>query len=347
MAYLYSSDAYSPQEIARRVEQTGVVKAAMPPFKTFMLGVLAGGFIGLGGLFATFIAADPSFGPMTGRLLAGLFFASGYIMAILAGAEVFTSNNLLAMAWASGKITLSRLLGNWSLVLAANAVGALGLIALFLLSGLHSSLDGAVGRTAWLVGAQKMDLTFIETFARAVLGNLFVCVAVWISLGGRSMTDKVIGVLLPLSALAALSLEHVVASLYYVPRAALLFWLNPEYLPAGAAALSPLGVGAHFGAVIAGNIVGGSLMVAAVYYVIYRRGAEDVPLTHEGQAPRDSLVLPGVPYPGPAHRIAPSPARAAAGGSVAEPVGAAAPGAPEPATAGQAAGTERPGPRVF
>ncbi len=275
MAYLYTSDAYSPQEIARRVEATGVVKAAMPPFKTFMLGVLAGGFIGLGGLFATFIAADSGLGQMPARLLAGLFFASGYIMAILAGAEVFTSNNLLAMAWASRKISLARLLLNWGVVLFANAVGALGLITLFLLSGLHGALDGWVGRTAWTIGAFKLELSFVETFARAVLGNLFVCVAVWISLGGRSMADKVLGVLLPLSALAALSLEHVVASLYYVPRAALIYWFYPEYLPTDAAALSLLGAARHFVAVIAGNIVGGSLMVAAVYYVIYRRGAED------------------------------------------------------------------------
>jgi formate/nitrite transporter len=277
MAYLYTSDAYSPQEIARRVEEAGVIKVGMPAFKTFMLGVLAGGFIGLGGLFATFIAADSSLGVMTGRLLAGIFFASGYIMALLAGAEVFTSNNLLAMAWASRRISFLRLLRNWGIVLMANAVGALGLITLFLMSGLHSALDGAVGRTAWLIGAQKMDLTSIETFSRAVLGNLFVCVAIWISLGGRSMTDKVIGVILPLSALAALSLEHVVASLYYVPRAALLSWLHPEYLPAGAELLSWSGALVHFVPVIAGNIVGGSLMVAAVYYIIYRRGAPATP----------------------------------------------------------------------
>jgi formate transporter len=280
VAYLYTSDAYSPQEIARRVEAAGIIKAAMPPFKTFMLGVLAGGFIGLGGLFATFIVADSAFSPMTARLLAGLFFASGYIMAILGGAEVFTSNNLLAMAWAAKKITFARLLLNWAVVLAANAVGAFGLIALFLLSGLHSSLDGLVGRTAWLIGAQKAELTLVETFARAVLGNLFVCVAVWISLGGRSMADKVLGVILPLSALAAMSLEHVVASLYYVPRAAMISWLYPEYLPEGAVSLSWWTICSHFGPVIAGNIVGGSLMVATVYHVIYRRGDEDPPPEH-------------------------------------------------------------------
>lgn len=275
MAYLFTTDAYSPQEIARRVEESGVVKASMPIFKTFMLGVLAGGFIGLGGLFATFIAADAGLGYMAARLLAGVFFASGYIMTVLAGAEVFTSNNLLAMAWASGKISVLRLLRNWGIVLAANAVGAFGLIGLFLMSGLHGAMDGAVGRTAWLIGAQKLDLTFLETFARAVLGNLFVCVAIWISLGGRSMADKVIGTILPLSALAALSLEHVVASLYYVPRAALIWWMYPEYLPAHAKSLSLVSIGAHFAPVIAGNIVGGSLMVAAVYNVIYRRGAND------------------------------------------------------------------------
>lgn len=127
MPYIYSSDAYSPREIAKRVEEVGVLKAKARFMETFMLGILAGGFIGLGGLLFTFVVAtDPGYDVMSLRLLGGVLFASGYIIAILAGTEVFTSNNLLAMAAASRRITFRQLLHNWYIVLLANAVGALG-----------------------------------------------------------------------------------------------------------------------------------------------------------------------------------------------------------------------------
>jgi formate transporter len=275
MPYLYTSDAYSPSEIARRVERVGVIKAKARVLKTAMLGMLAGGFIGLGALFYTFIMADTSLSPAVAAMMGGVFFGSGYIIAILAGAEVFTSNNLLAMALAARRITLTQLLRNWGIVLIANFIGAVGLILLFLLSGLMETMDGAVGEAAYRMGAAKGEIGFIETFARAVLGNQFVCIAVWISLGGRSVTDKVIGMLFPLTALGALSLEHVVASLYYLPRSLMIGWLFPEYVCPDLPLLTASMVSMHLLAVITGNIIGGSLMVAAVYHIIYRRHPED------------------------------------------------------------------------
>lgn len=272
MPYLYTSDAYSPQEIATRVEEAAVLKTRAPIYKTWMLGMMAGGFIGLGGLFSTFVAADAELGFAAGRLLGGLVFSVGYIIAILAGAEVFTSNNLLAMAWASGKISLAQLLKNWGVVLGANAVGAAGLAGLFLISGLHGLEGGEVGRVAYGVGVAKLELGAWEGFARGVLGNLFVCIAVWISLGARSTSDKVLGVILPLSALGALSLEHVVASLYYLPRTVLLGWFYPEYIGEGMAEMTLGAAWGHLWPVMLGNIFGGSFMVATVYHVVYRRG---------------------------------------------------------------------------
>jgi len=269
MPYLFTSDAYSPREIAAKVEAVSVLKANARFMRTFMLGTMAGGFIGLGAVFYTFIAADASLGPVAARLLGGLFFAIGYLIALLAGAEVFTSNNLIAMAVAARKIRISQLIRNWLIVLFANAVGAFGLAVLFLLSGLHREMDGAVGAAAYQIGAAKVSLPPVEAFARAVLGNLFVCVAVWISIGGRSVADKVLGAILPLSALGALSLEHIVASLYYIPRSMLLAVYFPEY-----ASGPPIGAGQILGhalPVIIGNIVGGSFMVAIVYHIIYRR----------------------------------------------------------------------------
>jgi formate/nitrite transporter len=275
MPYLYTSDAYSPSEIARRVERVGTLKAKARVLKTTMLGILAGGFIGLGALFYTFIAADSSLSPAIAAIVGGIFFGSGYIIAILAGAEVFTSNNLLAMALAARRITFAQLLRNWGIVLIANFMGAMGLIILFLLSGLMQTMEGAVGEAAYRMGAAKAEITFIETFARAILGNQFVCIAVWISLGGRSVTDKVVGMLFPLTALGALSLEHVVASLYYLPRSLLIGWLYPEYVCSDLPILSISGVSIHLVAVVLGNVIGGSLMVAAFYHIIYRRHPED------------------------------------------------------------------------
>lgn len=273
MHHIYGADAYSPDEIAKRVEQVAVIKANARFVKTFMLGVLAGGFIGLGGLFYTFIVADPDFGFMPGRLLGGVFFATGYLIAILAGAEVFTSNNLLAMAVAAGRITLRQLLGNWCIVICGNAVGAFGLAILFLLSGLHQLIGGAFGETAYAIAAAKGEISLLETLCRGILGNLFVCISVWITIAGRSVADKVIGAILPLTALAALSLEHVVASLYYIPRAWLLAQFYPEYVCTEMPALTLIGTFSHLGVVTMGNIFGGSIMVASVYYLIYRHGS--------------------------------------------------------------------------
>jgi formate transporter len=269
--YIYTSDAYSPKEIAEKVEDMSVLKANARFLQTFMLGVLAGGFIGMGGLFMTFIAADTGLGDTGVRLLGGMFFATGYLLAILAGAEVFTSNNLFAMAVASGKIRFHQLLRNWGIVLVANAIGAFGLVVLFLLSGLHTEMGGQVGVAAYEIGVRKIELGLIETLARAILGNLFVCLAVWITLGGRSMADKVLGALFPLTALGALSLEHVTASLYFIPRSWLLAKFYPEYTDGVAFEVGPQIFLTHYLPVIAGNIIGGSFMVATVYYVIYRR----------------------------------------------------------------------------
>lgn len=181
------------------------------------------------------------------------------------------------MAAAPRRITLGQLLCDWHITLLANAVGALGLGILFILSGLQHELDGAVGQTAYVVAAEKGNLSFLETFSRAILGNLFVCIAVWISLGGRSVTDKVIGAMPPLIALGALSLEHVAASLYYLPRGALIAWLHPEYIDPSLPALTWGTAFFNLSSVIAGNIIGGSVMVAIVYHLIYGRHHEKEP----------------------------------------------------------------------
>jgi formate transporter len=260
MAEIFGSDAYSPGEIAARVSEVGVAKARLPWLTVSLLGVLAGAFIGLGALMFTLVASDASLGFAASRLLGGLAFSLGLILVTVAGAELFTGNNLLAMAWAAGRIGTGELLRNWVVVCMANLVGAAGLAVLVWLSG-HASLnDGAVGSAAIRIATTKAQLPWNELFFRGMLCNVLVCMAVWMALAGRSVVDKCVAIVFPITAFVAAGFEHSIANMYFFPLAALLG------APLGAADLAR-----NLVPVIAGNIVGGSVGVALVYWVVYLR----------------------------------------------------------------------------
>lgn len=260
-------DAYAPAEIAARVETLGVAKARMPFLKTALLGLLAGAFIGLGALFSTLVFADASLGFAVKRLLGGVCFALGLFLVVVAGAELFTGNNLLAMAWAAGRITTGDVLRNWTIVCLANLVGATGLAVVVYLSG-HWHMNGdAVGQTYHAIATTKAALPLWEAFWRGVLCNVLVCMAVWMALGGRSVTDRAVAVVPPVAAFVAAGFEHSIANMYYFPLA---------WLIAGDLGLQAPGIGAVVGnlvVVILGNLAGGSVLVALVYWVIYLRSA--------------------------------------------------------------------------
>jgi formate transporter len=255
-------DAYSPRQMAERLEALCVAKASTPLLSLVMLGILAGAFIGLGALYSVIVFADPALGLAAKRVLAGVVFSLGLVLVVVAGAELFTGNNLLAMAWAQGTITTRDVWHNWVVVCAANFAGAAGLALLVWLSG-HAD---AYARTYFEIAAAKSALPWWSAFFRGVLCNALVCMAVWMTLAGRSVADKVLAVLFPISAFVAAGFEHSVANMYLFPLATLLqaargapfdvSWLWTNLVP-----------------VIAGNLVGGSVLVALVYYVIYRRPA--------------------------------------------------------------------------
>lgn len=260
MSDVFGSDAYAPREIAARVTEVGVVKARLPLLTQALLGVLAGAFIGLGGLMYTLVASDAGLGFAAQRLLGGLVFSLGLVLVTVAGAELFTGNNLLAMAWASGRIGTGEVLRNWLVVALANFVGAAGLALLVAASG-HAGLNhGEVGQAAVRIAVAKTDLGPLQAFCRGVLCNLLVCMAVWMALGGRSLVDKVVAVVFPVTAFVAAGFEHSIANLYFFPLAMLLGG------PVGWADLA-----ANLLPVVAGNLVGGSVLVAGVYWVIYLR----------------------------------------------------------------------------
>ncbi|MBL9053491.1 MAG: formate/nitrite transporter family protein [Tabrizicola sp.] len=246
-----SHDAYRPAEIAALIETAGVAKAALPLHRTATLALLAGAFIGFGAAFwcVAMAGTDPGIGPQ--RVLGGAVFALGLILVVVGGAELFTGNALMVMAAVDRRITVGALLRNWALVYAGNLIGAIGLAVAFGLSGL---LDGPMGVTAAKAAAAKAALGPVEAFVRGALCNALVCLAVWLSFAARSATDKVLGVLWPVTAFVALGLEHSVANMFLIPAG---LWAGAEVTAAG--------VAGNLLWVTLGNVVGGAGGVALAY----------------------------------------------------------------------------------
>jgi formate transporter len=270
MKEIFGLDAFSPSQIAERVEHIGVVKARLPLVPMFMLGVLAGAFIALGALFYVVVISGNTQSWGLTRLLGGMAFSLGLIMVVIAGAELFTGNNLLVMAWADGKIKLSELLKNWSVVFFANAIGACGIAWLVLQSNHLQMLDGELGLQYLKIAKAKTSLNYKEALFSGILCNLLVCLAVWMSQAGRSVTDKMLSVILPVAAFVAAGFEHSIANLYLLPVA---YFIQGDYVEAFPD--YALGLGAvvrQLIPVIIGNIIGGGVLVAVTYNMIYGKG---------------------------------------------------------------------------
>jgi formate transporter FocA len=273
-------DAFLPPEMARRAEQVGIKKATMPAGTTFVLAVLAGAFIALGANFAMTVTAGASglpFGVM--KLLGGLVFCLGLILVVVAGAELFTGNNLIVMAAASRQITLAQLLRNWGIVYAGNFVGSLATAGIVFLSGQYRFGRGAVGLNALNTASAKCQLSFIQAISLGILCNALVCLAVWLCFSARSTTDKILAIIFPITAFVAAGFEHSVANMYFIPigllikaQAAAEFWQQAGGSAADYAALTwPNFVVANLLPVTIGNIIGGTVMVGVVYWFVYLR----------------------------------------------------------------------------
>lgn len=267
---LYGSDAYAPAEVAHRIEAVGVAKARMATLPLLMLGVLAGAFIGLGSMMFVLVHSDATLGFAASRVAGGLVFSLGLMLVTVAGAELFTGNNLLAMAWADRRIATREVLRNWLLVGLANFAGAAGLAVLVYASGHTQMNDGAVGDTVVRIALAKQQLPLLEAFVRGVLCNVLVCMAVWMAMAGRSVVDKAVAVVFPITAFVAAGFEHSIANMYLFPLAMLVQAGGAQ----GAAAVTWGGMSANLAVVIAGNLLGGSVLVGLAYHVIYRRGRD-------------------------------------------------------------------------
>lgn len=254
-------DAYAPGQIAARVESAGIAKVAQPLATTFMLSLLAGAFIAFGGMLYTLAMTDHGLGFGPARLLGGLVFSLGLILVIVAGAELFTGNNLVVMAFADGRISLSALLRNWTVVFIGNVAGSLGMAVLMAMSGTLGLGDGMVAETAIRIAEAKANLPATEAFIRGLLCNALVCLAVWLCFAARSVTDKILAIVFPVTAFVALGFEHSIANAYLIPVGLLAGGVNIGFADASQNMLF----------VTLGNIVGGGVFVALVYWVIYGR----------------------------------------------------------------------------
>lgn len=273
---LPSVDALLPAEIAERASIMGVKKARLSAINTFVLAVLAGGFVAVGALFATVVVAGASgalpFGMV--RLLFGLAFCLGLILIILAGAELFTGNTLITMAWASRKVSTFDLLRNWVIVYFGNLTGAIVTALLVFMAREYTFGGGAVGQAALTIANNKVNLDFMQAVALGILCNALVCIGVWLTLGAHTTSDKILAILFPISAFAAAGFEHSVANMYFIPIGLLIKQFDPAFAASLNLNLNNLTVAGFLGNLIPvtiGNIIGGVAMVAATYWFVYLR----------------------------------------------------------------------------
>jgi formate/nitrite transporter len=271
---IFNFNAYSPAEIQALIEAVGVKKATLPTLPCFLLAAVAGGSIGFGALYYSIVASDASLSFATLRVMGGVVFSLGLAIVMVAGAELFTGNNLIVMAWASGKISAAAVLRNWTIVYIGNFAGAAGLAILVVLSH-HLDMNG--GRIALAVlqtAAAKITPDMLTLFFKGILCNLLVCLGVWLAYAGRSVTDKIVALIFPISAFIAAGFEHCVANMYFFAVAWLLKMTGQ--LPDGfdGSTITASGFLHNLIPVTVGNVVGGAGFVGFVYWAIYQKGLD-------------------------------------------------------------------------
>jgi formate/nitrite transporter len=271
----------APKTIAETVAQTvGVAKATSPWLTVFVLGILAGAYIGFGGLLSTTVTFDTAskWGIGITKILGGAAFSVGLMLVVIAGAELFTGNNLMVSSVMMKEITFSTMLKRWGVVFVANFIGSLIVVFVFYFSGLWKTGDGALGVAAVKIAYNKTALTFGEALWRGIGCNWLVCLAVWMALAARQIIGKIFAIFFPIMAFVAIGFEHSVANMYFIPTGIML--MN------GAGFNSVSGVDPNILGwmnflwrnllpVTIGNIIGGAVFVGMSYWGAYLRPTSD------------------------------------------------------------------------
>lgn len=246
----------------------GFAKARLTRGRAFVLAILAGAFVALGASFMLMVRSDVSLSPTISLVLGGLAFCLGLFLVLVAGAELFTGNCLMVIGALDGRYPLVRMLRKWAIVYAGNAVGALLVVVLLLVSGFAEMQGGAVGELACSVAASKASLSPVVAFSRGILCNVLVCLAVWMGSAGKTVCDKLAAAILPVVAFVVLGFEHSVANMFFLPLGLVIeaLW--------GGSSVVVLGVASNLVFVTLGNIVGG-VAIAAAYWFVYGRDGRD------------------------------------------------------------------------
>jgi formate transporter FocA len=278
MQQFSSFDPWLPPEMAAKAEDVGVSKAKLGFYRMFFLAVLAGAFIAMGAVFSTMATTGASALPFgITRVIGGLTFSLGLILVVVAGAELFTGNNLIVMAWASRKIKTSQLLRNWVIVYIGNFLGSILTAFMMYLTKQYTFGMGTLGLNALNIAHIKVSHEFLQALVLGIFCNALVCLAVWLCISARTDTDKVLLIIPPITAFVAAGFEHSIANMYFIPVALLIkFGANSEFwtqIGKTAADYPNLTWGNFFLAnllpVTVGNIIGGTIMVGLVYWSIY------------------------------------------------------------------------------
>jgi formate/nitrite transporter len=275
-----SIDDKAPKGIAETFAQTvSVAKATSPWFAVAVLGILAGAYIGFGGMLSATVTFDAAakVGLGLSKLVGGAVFSVGLMMVVIAGAELFTGNNLMVSGVMSGKITCSTMLKRWIVVFLANFVGALLITLIFYYSGLWKTGDYALGATVVKTASTKVGLPFGEAIWRGIGCNWLVCVAVWMATAARQTVGKVFAILFPIMAFVAMGFEHCIANMYFIPTG-ILFSGIPEVATVAGINTASLTWGNFLAnnllPVTIGNILGGVIFVGMGYWGAYMRPAK-------------------------------------------------------------------------
>jgi len=270
-----SFDDYTPAEIAKKVEAAAVKKAGLPFWSIVLLSILAGSFIALGGVLLTLVTFDSTLSSGLTKLIGGLVFCTGLILVVVAGAELFTGNNLIVMGVASKVVRFDQLVKNWIIVYIGNFIGSLAVVLLMYYTNLWKMGSFGYAAKSVMIAAGKVNLTFAEGLTRGILCNALVCLAVWMCFGARQIISKIAAIIFPITAFVAMGFEHSVANMYLIPMG-LVLKNNPEVIKTvinvspelNLSHLTIYGMLGNLLSVTTGNIIGGAIMIGLIYWMI-------------------------------------------------------------------------------
>ena len=272
-------DSLMPTEMAQKAEEVGIAKAKMGLSKTLVLSILAGAFIAFGAVFSTTATAGSIMSYGMTRVLGGLTFSLGLVLVIVGGAELFTGNNLIVMAWANKKVSTQLLLRNWLLVYVGNMIGALSIAVLIFLSQQYMFGKGAVLINVMNIALSKCQTGFIPGITLGILCNILVCLAVWLCFSAKTVTGKILSIIFPITAFVACGFEHCIANMYFVPLGMLIKLYGGEKADAVIEANGvnydainiPDFITNNLIPVTIGNMIGGAVLVGMVYWFVFLR----------------------------------------------------------------------------